>query len=201
MAALATGLTILSDKKNLITHPAWCVIGVGSGLAFCYHLFAGGCMLALFSMSLWPYLLELLSHHSSALVLVVGMETYFILTSSSALVTGHDYMPGISLLLNERPVVLMLFSVTLIATGVQKDWMVSNDNLLPARFRRRSRHNSQISFFGSVWRRLSTINEESSSEEISDDDAFSTAKIDLEHDLPIMKDEESRQFLSRVQKG
>jgi len=206
MAALATGLTVLSDKKNLIAHPAWCIIGVGSGLAFSCHLFAGGCMLALFSMSLWPYLLDLLSYHPSTVILAVGMETYFILTSVSALVTGHDFMPGLSLLLNERPGLLVLLSVGLVVTGIQKYWTISNNNSLAPRFRRRSSRNSEISFFGSVWRRLSTISEVSSSEETSDDDTFEeeeniTAKVDLERDLPIMKDKESRRFLSRMQKG
>ena len=208
MVALATGLTITSSKKNLIGHPVWCIIGVGSALSFCYHSFAGGCVLAMFSLSLWPYLLELLSYHPSSLVLAVGMETYFMLTSASALVTGHDIIPGLSLFLNGRPIVLVLLSVILIVVGVQKRWMIIDNPLVTTRLRRRksSSRSSQVSFFGSVWRRLSTIDEESSTEEISDDDnAFeeevTTTKKNLKPDLPALKDEEGKRFLSIIQKG
>lgn len=207
MVALATGLAVLSSRKNLIGHPVWCVIGVASGLAFCYHSFAGGCVLAVFSMSLWPHLLELLSYHPPPIVLAVGMETYFILTSASALVTGHDVVPGISLIFNGRPFVLLTISIVLIAVGIQKRWMFSNDPVVIAKRRRRrsSSRSSQVSFFGSVWRRLSTIDEESSSDETSDDNAFedevATAKKILKRDLPTLKDEEGKRFLTLIQKG
>lgn len=211
MLALATGLTIISSKKNLIGHPVWYIVSIGSGLLFCYHSFAGGCVLGLFSMSLWPYLLELLSYHPSPLVLAVGMETYFMLTSASALVTGHDVIPGLSFILNGRPIVLVLLSVTLIVVGVQERWMVTDSPSVTTRLRRRksSSRSSQVSFFGSVWRRLSTIDEESSTEEISDDDdafedevtSLTTPKENLKPDLPALKDEEGKRFLSIIQKG
>lgn len=207
MAALATGLTVLSSKKKLIGHPVWCVVGVASGLAFCYNSFAGGCVLALFSMSLWPLLLELLLYHLPPLVLAVGMETYFMLTSASALVTGHDVIPIVSLIFNGRPIVLMILSIVLIIVGIQRRWMFSSNPLAAARPRRRrsSGRASQVSFFGSVWRRLSTIDEEDSSEETSDDDAFedeaTTAKKSLKDNLPALRDEEGKRFLGLVQKG
>lgn len=209
MVALATGLAVLSTKKNLIGHPVWCAIGVGSGLAFCCYSFTGGCVLALFSMSLWPHLLELLLYHPSTLILTVGMVTYFILTSASALVTGHDIMPGLSLLLNGRPVILMIISIALIVMGIQKRWMFGSNNLLVAprsRHRKSSSRSSQISFFGSVWRRLSTIDEEGSSDNTSDDDAFedevtTAKKKDFKQDLAIMKEEAGKRFLGLVQKG
>ena len=202
------GLTTISSKKNLIGHPVWYIIGVGGALTFCYHLFAGGCVLALFSMSLWPYLLELLSYHPSSLVLTVGMETYFMLTSASALVTGHDVIPGLSLFLNRRPIILVMLSVALIVVGVQKRWKIIDNPsvIIRSRHRRSSSRSSQVSFFGSVWRRLSTIDEESSTEEISDDDdAFedevTIAKENLKPDIPALKDEEAKRFLSIIQKG
>ena len=207
MVALVTGLTVLSSKKGLISHPVWCVIGVASGLGLCYHSLAGGCVLALFSMSLWPLLLELLTYHPPSLVLAVGMETYCVLESASALVTGHDAIPGLSLIFNGRPAILMTFSVALIIVGIQKRWMLSDDPLVAVKSlrRRSSSRSSQVSFFGSVWRRLSTIVEESSSEETSDDDAFEnetlTAKEKLKNNIPIMKEKECSRFLTLVQKG
>ena len=207
MIALATGLMVLSSKKGLISHPVWCVIGVTSGLGLCYHSFAGGCVFALFSMSLWPTLLELLSYHPPSLVLAVGMETYCMLTSASALFTGHDIVSGASLIFKGRPAILMTFTVALIIVGIQKHWMFSNDPLVAAKSlrRRSSSRSSQVLFFGSVWRRLSTIAEESSSEEISDDDAFEdkeiTAKERLKNNLPAMKEEECKRFLTLIQKG
>ena len=208
MLALAIGLAIVSSKKNLIGHPVWYIISVGSALSFSFHSFVGGCLLGLFSMSLWPYLLELLSYHPSPIVLAVGMETYFMLISASALVTGHDIIPGLSFFLNGRPIVLVLLSVTLIVVGIQERWMIIDNPSVTARLRRRksSSRSSQVSFFGSVWRRLSTIDEESSTEEISDDDnAFedetTTAKENFKLDLPSLKDEEGKRFLSIVKKG
>ena len=207
MLALATGLTIVSSKKNLIGHPVWYIVGVGSGLLFCYHSFVGSCVLGLFSMSLWPYLLELLLYHPSPLILAVGMETYFMLTSASALVTGHDVIPGLSFFLNGRPIVLVLLSVALIVVGVQECWMVTDNPSVTTRLRRRksSSRSSQVSFFGSVWRRLSTIDEDSTEEISDDDDAFedevTTPKEKLKPDLPALKDEEGKRFLNIIQKG
>lgn len=207
MMALATGLTVLSDKENLISHPVWYAVGLGSGLIFSYHLFVGGCVLALFSTSLWPSLLELASCHPSTLILTVSLVTYFTLTSMSALVTGHDSIPGVSLLFDESPVVLMILSVAIVVLGVQKCWLFNNNPLVRGRpLRRRSRsRSSQISFFGSAWRRLSTITEENLGEEDSDnDDAFEDEAIttmNLIYDLAIVKGREGERFLSVIQKG
>ena len=206
LGALATGLVVISSKKNLIGHVMWWIIGVASALSFSYHSFAGGCVLALFSVSLWPYLLELLLHHPSSLVLSVGMATYFMLTSASALVSGHDDIPGLSSLLYGRPIIFLIISISLIVMGV--NWFSSSNPSIAARLRHRrsSSRSSQVSFFGSVWRRLSTIEEESSSEEISDDDdAFENEnpaiKIGLKPDIPALKHEETKRFLSITQKG
>ena len=208
MVALATGLAVISSKRNLISHPLWWIIGVGSALLFSYHSFAGGCVLALFSISLWPYLLELLVHHPSPLVLSVGMGTYFILTSASALVSGHDVIPGLSWLLDGRPIIFLILSIALIMMGAQNVWFISSSPSFAARLRRRrsSSRSSQVSFFGSVWRRLSTIEEESSTDEMSDDDdAFEnenpSIKISLKPDIPALRHKEIKRFLSITQKG
>lgn len=208
MIALATGFAVLSEKKNLTSHPVWCVVGLGSGLAFYHQSFAGGCMLAIFIMSLWPHLLDLFPFHSSALVLTVGMGTYFMLTSASAIATGHDVIPGVSMLLDGEPAILLLCSIALVVAGVQNHWIINNSPSVVVKPHRRksSRHGSQISFFGSAWRKLSTIDEESSSEGFSEnDDAFedeiTTDNHRVEYDVSTLKDEEGERFLSLVQKG
>ena len=212
MLALCTGLVIISDKRHLVGHPVWCCIGIGSGLAFCLlpssRAFTAGCCLALFCMSLWPHVFECVLHHPPFPLVSIAMGVYLVLIMIHALVTGHDYIPGVSALLSGRPVVLMSFVLGVIVLGIQKVWVpisTTPQQSGPMQ-RRRSSRNSYVSFFGSAWRRLSTVSEESSSDETSDtedvieDEVISREENVLER-LPVLKEVEYKIFLSVIRQG
>jgi len=218
MFALCVGLAIISDKEHLVAHPVWCCIGVGSGLALCLlpssRAFAAGCCLALFCMSLWPRVFECVLHQPSFPLMSIAMGVYLFLIMLHALVAGHDFVPGVSVLLSGRPVVLMSLVLTSIVLGIQKRWVPATPIAQQSgsmQHHKSSRRNSYVSFFGSVWRRLSTVDEETSSDETSEnedifnDDVISqevvSSEVNILKHLPGMKELEYKAFLSVVRQG
>jgi len=211
MLALCTGLAIISDKRHLVGHPVWRCIGVGSGLLFCLlpssRAFAAGCCFALFCMSLWPHVFECVLHHLPSPLLSIAMGTYLLLIMIHASVTGHDYIPGVSALFSGRPIILMSFVLVAIMLGIQKRWVPTSSQPQQLGPVRRKSRNSYVSLFGSVWRRLSTVSEEASSDENSGvDDAFDedeviSPKVNLQDHLQGLMEIEYKSFLSVVRQG
>jgi len=215
MFALCVGLAIISDKKHLVTHPVWCCVGVGSGLALCLlpssRAFAAGCCLALFCMSLWPYVFECVLHQPPFPLISIAMGAHLLLVMLYCLVTGHDYIPGVSVLFSGRPVVLISFVLATIVLGIQRRWLpITTTAQQSGTVQRRRSHNSYVSFFGSVWRRLSTVDEESldeasDNEDLFDDEVISreviSSEVNMLERLPGLKELEYKIFLSFIRQG
>ncbi|EDO41752.1 predicted protein [Nematostella vectensis] len=94
--ALALGVTL--STSSWTSSGAWSLVGV-SGAAALYKApgfgsYAGGLVLAVYVMSIWPAMIDRLFCRPSARTLALANLTYVILTLGSVWVVAYNFVPG-----------------------------------------------------------------------------------------------------------
>ena len=183
MLSLTVGLVVFGHQRDLQTSPAWTVVGLLSALGLyfltSYTAFFCGCILAVYTMSLWPLLSKRVSNFPAGKVLFFTSLTFIFLFLLSVWVVAYNFVPG-GTITRERTDAMLIIIVLMIGAASQTiqhrkkkknktpDRRAHHTRSEMLRKRRLSQAGNQVMFLGRVFRRLSTVSEESEEEEDND---------------------------------
>ena len=216
MGSLVVGLVLFGHQWQLLSSPAWAVVGVVFSMVFyfakTYTSFFGGQILAIYTMSLWPMLSKRFVHFHPGKAIPMAMFCCFLLVVLSAWVVAYNFVPG-GTITRERSDAMLLITTLIIgfaARNVRHQARSSSvtlskkhkaESLKRAAMKgRQGEEDKQVTFFGRVFRRLSTITEE------GDEDWSETEKGSKTHrarakEVNVAEDMEGQKFHNRVIKG
>ena len=174
-----------------------------------YTAFFGGQILAIYTMSLWPMLSKRFVSHSPGKAIPLAMSVCFVLVLLSVWVVAYNFVPG-GIITRERSDAMLILT-TLMIGFASRNVRQSDSNAMQSKKRRAESlkraamkedqgNKKQITFFGRVFRRLSTITEE------GDEDWTETEKGSKTHqararEVNMSEEIEGQKFHNRVIKG
>ena len=108
----------MSHRSDKLSGLTWHAIGLASGLGLyfleSYFAFFEGCLLSLYTASLWPHISRRLTHYPPGQALSVAILTWCTLCVASVWIVAYNFVPGGSLT-RERTDVLIVVVVFLVA--------------------------------------------------------------------------------------
>lgn len=118
MLGLVLGIVLVGHRSDRLSGLIWHSIGLASGLGLyfleSYFAFFEGCLLSIYTASLWPHLSKRLTHYPPGQVLSVALFSWAILSVSSVWIVAYNFVPG-GTVTRERTDVLIAVVVFLIA--------------------------------------------------------------------------------------
>ena len=216
MGSLTVGLVLFGHQWQLLSSPAWTIVGVLFSMvlyfAKSYTAFFGGQILAIYTMSLWPMLSKRLVNFNPGKAIPLAMTCCFALVLLSVWVVAYNFVPG-GIVTRERSDAMLLLTVLMIgfasrnvrqgdsSMSQSKKNMKKAESLKRAVMKMGQREGEkEVTFFGRVFRRLSTITEE------GDEDWSETEKGSQTHqararEVHVAEETEGQKFHNRVIKG
>ena len=123
MLLLTVGLVMFGHQGDLLGSPGWLLLGLASAMVLyfmhSYLAFFGGCILAIYTMSLWPHMVKRLTAFPVGKALSFAILTFIVLFLLSAWVVAYNFVPG-GTVTRERTDVLLVITVLLIGLGSRK---------------------------------------------------------------------------------
>ena len=123
MLMLTVGLVMFGHQGDLLGSPGWLLLGLASAMVLyfmhSYLAFFGGCILAIYTMSLWPHMVKRLTAFPVGKALSFAILTFIVLFLLSAWVVAYNFVPG-GTVTRERTDVLLVITVLLIGLGSRK---------------------------------------------------------------------------------
>ena len=173
-----------------------------------YTAFFGGQILAIYTMSLWPMLSKRFINHSPGKAIPLARTVCFLLVMLSVWVVAYNFVPG-GTLTRERSDGMLILTTLMIGFASRNVRQPDSNAILlkkrKAEALKKAKVNekggeNQVTFFGRVFRRLSTITEE------GDEDWAETEKGSKTHqararEVNVAEEEEGQKFHNRVMKG
>ena len=216
MGSLTVGLILFGHQWQLLSSPAWAAVGVVFSMvlyfAKTYTAFFGGQILAIYTMSLWPMLSKRFISHNPGKAIPLAMTVCFIFVLLSVWVVAYNFVPG-GIITRERSDAMLILTTLVIGFASrnvrQKDSKAIQSKKRRAESLKRAAmkegrkdqgDKKQVTFFGRVFRRLSTITEE------GDEDWTETEKGSKTHqararEVNVAEEIEGQKFHNRVIKG
>ena len=118
MLGLVLGTVLVGHRPDRLSGLTWHSIGLASGLGLyfleSYFAFFEGCLLSIYTASLWPHLSKRLTHYPPGQVLSVAVFSWALLSVSSVWIVAYNFVPG-GAFTRERTDVLIAVVVFLIA--------------------------------------------------------------------------------------
>jgi hypothetical protein len=216
MGSLTIGLILFGHQWQLLSSPAWAAVGVVFSMvlyfAKTYTAFFGGQILAIYTMSLWPMLSKRFVSHNPGKAIPLAMTVCFSLVLLSVWVVAYNFVPG-GIITRERSDAMLILT-TLMIGFASRDVRQRDSKAIQSKKRRAESlkraamkegrkdqgDKKQVTFFGRVFRRLSTITEE------GDEDWTETEKGSKTHqararEVNMAEETEGQKFHNRVIKG
>ena len=166
MLMLTVGLVMFSHQGDLLGSPGWLLLGLASAMVLffmhSYPAFFGGCILAIYTMSLWPHIVKGLTAFPVGKTLSFAVLTFIVLFLLSAWVVAYNFVPG-GTITRERTDVLLVITVCLI--GLASRNVEPSGTQPEAKSGESKRKKSEHTPSSKSVRRLSTISEERSETE------------------------------------
>ena len=214
MGSLTVGLILFGHQWQLLSSRAWAAVGVVFSMvlyfAKTYTAFFGGQILAIYTMSLWPMLSKRFVSHNPGKAIPLAMSVCFLLTLLSVWVVAYNFVPG-GIITRERSDAMLILTTLIIGFASRNVRQGGGDSkVVPSKKHRAESmkragmkdqgDNKQITFFGRVFRRLSTITEE------GDEDWTETEKGSKTHqararEVNVAEETEGQKFHNKVIKG
>ena len=214
MGSLTVGLVLFGHQWQLLSSPAWAAVGIVFSMvlyfAKTYTAFFGGQILAIYTMSLWPMLSKRFIQFHPGKAIPLAMVCCIALVLLSAWVVAYNFVPG-GVITRERSDAMLLITTLLIglaSRNVRQTDSASaklskhhkSESLRRAAIKGNREEEKQVTFFGRVFRRLSTITEE------GDEDWSETEKGSKTHqarakEVNVAEDLEGQKFHNRVING
>ncbi|CAI8002702.1 PGAP2-interacting protein [Geodia barretti] len=118
MLGLVLGVVLMSHRSDKLGGLTWHAIGLASGLGLyylqSYFAFFEGCLLSIYTASLWPHLSKRLVHYPPGKVLSLAILTWVLLCITSVWIVAYNFVPG-GTVTRERTDVLIAVMVFLVA--------------------------------------------------------------------------------------
>ena len=173
MGSLTVGLILFGHQWELISSPAWAGVGLIFSMilyfAKTYTAFFGGQILAIYAMSLWPMLSKRFVNFHAGKAIPLAMTVCFFLVLLSVWVVAYNFVPG-GTVTRERSDAMLVLTILMIGFASRSVRQTDSNKRIPKRkaesLKRATLKGSQreggkrVTFFGHVFRRLSTISEE-----------------------------------------
>lgn len=214
MGSLTVGLILFGHQWQLLSSRAWAAVGVVFSMvlyfAKTYTAFFGGQILAIYTMSLWPMLSKRFVSHNPGKAIPLAMAVSFLLTLLSVWVVAYNFVPG-GIITRERSDAMLILTTLIIGFASRNVRQGGGDSKAVQSKKHRAESmkragmkdqgdNKQITFFGRVFRRLSTITEE------GDEDWTETEKGSKTHqararEVNVAEETEGQKFHNKVIKG
>ena len=207
------GLVLFGHQWQLLSSPAWTAVGVVFSMvlyfAKTYTAFFGGQVLAIYTMSLWPMLSKRLVNFNPGKAIPLTMACCFLMVALSVWVVAYNFVPG-GTITRERSDGMLVLTTLMIGIASRNVRQPDSDAALLKKKQRaesvkrmkvsQKDGEKQVTFFGRVFRRLSTITEE------GDEDWSETEKGSKTHqarvrEVNVAEEEEGQKFHNRVMKG
>ena len=214
MGFLTVGLILFGHQWQLLSSPAWTAVGVAFSMvlyfAKTYTAFFGGQILAIYTMSMWPMLSKRFVNFHPGKVIPLAMTCCFVLVALSVWVVAYNFVPG-GTLTRERSDAMLILTTLMIGFASRNVRQADSKSMLAKKRKTEALKRAvlkgsmvegekQVTFFGRVFRRLSTITEE------GDEDWTETEKGSKTHqararEVNMAEEEEGQKFHNRVIKG
>ena len=108
----------MSHRTQRLAGLSWHIIGLASALGLyfltSYFAFFEGCILALYTASLWPHLAKRVTHYPPGQVIPLALLSWGLLATASVWVVAYNFVPG-GTLTRERTDVLITVTIFLVA--------------------------------------------------------------------------------------
>ena len=108
----------MSHRTDKLSGLTWHAIGLASGLGLyylqSYFAFFEGCLLSIYTASLWPHLSKRLVHYPPGKVFPVAILTWALMSIASVWIVAYNFVPG-GTVTRERTDVLIVVVVFLVA--------------------------------------------------------------------------------------
>lgn len=214
MGFLTVGLILFGHQWQLLSSPAWTAVGVAFSMvlyfAKTYTAFFGGQILAIYTMSMWPMLSKRFVNFHPGKVIPLAMTCCFVLVALSVWVVAYNFVPG-GTITRERSDAMLILTTLMIGFASRNVRQADSKSMLAKKRKTEALKRAvlkgsmvegekQVTFFGRVFRRLSTITEE------GDEDWTETEKGSKTHqararEVNMAEEEEGQKFHNRVIKG
>ena len=175
-----------------------------------YTAFFGGQILAIYTMSMWPMLSKRFVNFHPGKVIPLAMTCCFVLVALSVWVVAYNFVPG-GTITRERSDAMLILTTLMIGFASRNVRQADSKSMLAKKRKTEALKRAvlkgsmvegekQVTFFGRVFRRLSTITEE------GDEDWTETEKGSKTHqararEVNVAEEEEGQKFHNRVIKG
>ena len=117
MAGLVMGVVVMSRRTQRLSGLAWHAIGLASALGLyfltSYLAFLEGCVLSLYTTSLWSHVAKRVTHYPPGHVLPFALLSWCLLGAASVWVVAYNFVPG-GTLTRERTDVLLAVTIFLV---------------------------------------------------------------------------------------
>ena len=108
----------MSHRTERLAGLSWHIIGLASALGLyflqSYFAFFEGCILSLYTASLWPHLAKRVTHYPPGKVIPLAVLSWSLLSVASVWVVAYNFVPG-GTLTRERTDVLITVTIFLVA--------------------------------------------------------------------------------------
>ncbi len=169
--ALAMGFVFFGNQVDLLTSFPWLSVGVVFFMILyygeTYMAFFGGLVLAVYVASLWPLLLRRIVTFPPHRIFAVVVSTYFFYMVLSVWVVAYNFVPG-GVYTRERTDAMVFSLILCCGLGTCSFSSERVESRVSEKLQEKRKRELTVNFFGRVFRRLSTIVEDSENEALEE---------------------------------